>query len=106
MLPTGQALGLTLLLGLVTAAAQYCLSLAYKVADATYLQPFDDLKLPLNTLLGWLVLSQVPALWFWPGALLIFCASSYILWSESGKAPRPPRRFSPNGGSSTLRLEV
>lgn len=60
-LPHGQALGLMLLLGLVTAAAQYLLSLAYKVADATYLQPFDDLKLPLNTLLGWIVLSQVPA---------------------------------------------
>ncbi len=106
MLPTGHALWLTLLLGLVTAAAQFCLSLAYKVADATYLQPFDDLKLPLNTLLGWIVLSQVPAPWFWPGALLIVGASSFILWSESGKAPRPPKRLSPNGGDGALRLET
>lgn len=83
MLPQGQALGLVLLLGLVTAAAQYLLSLAYTVADATYLQPFDDLKLPLNTLLGWLVLSQVPAPWFWPGALLILGASAWLLWTEA-----------------------
>jgi drug/metabolite transporter (DMT)-like permease len=83
VLPQGEALGLVVLLGLVTAAAQYCLSLAYKAADATYLQPFDDLKLPLNTLLGWVVLSQAPAPWFWPGALLILGASTFILWTES-----------------------
>jgi drug/metabolite transporter (DMT)-like permease len=82
-LPGGDALFMIILLGLVTAAAQYFLSLAYKVADATYLQPFDDLKLPLNTLLGWALLSQVPAIWFWPGALLILLASSFILWSET-----------------------
>ena len=86
--PSGDALWLVLLLGLVTAAAQYFLSLAYKVADATYLQPFDDLKLPLNTLLGWVVLSQVPAMWFWPGALLILAASTFILWSEQTRTPQ------------------
>lgn len=86
--PGGTALGLLVLLGFVTAAAQYFLSLAYKVADATYLQPFDDLKLPLNVLLGWVVFAQVPALLFWPGALLIVGASSFILWSESGKRRR------------------
>ena len=71
----------------MTAGAQYFLSFAYKVADATYLQPFDDLKLPLNTLLGWVALSQVPAIWFWPGALLILGASSFILWSERRATP-------------------
>ncbi|AEQ50334.1 DMT family transporter [Pelagibacterium halotolerans] len=86
-LPLGDPLMLIVLLGLVTAGAQYFLSFAYKVADATYLQPFDDLKLPLNTLLGWVVLSQVPAIWFWPGALLILGASSFILWSERRATP-------------------
>jgi len=81
--PTGTALWLILLLGLITAAAQYFISLAYNVADATYLQPFDDLKLPLNTLLGWIVLQQVPEIWFWPGALLILGASVYILNQET-----------------------
>ena len=71
--------------GLVTAAAQYLLWSAYKLADATYLQPFDDLKLPLNVLLGWIVLSQIPSLWFWPGAALIIAASSFVYWNESAK---------------------
>ncbi|WP_323013600.1 DMT family transporter [Devosia sp.] len=90
VLPGGDALWLILLLGAITAAAQYFISLAYKAADATYLQPFDDLKLPLNTLLGWVVLAQVPAIWFWPGALLILLASSYILWSETDRGKTRP----------------
>ena len=82
-LPGGNALWLILALGIVTAASQYFVSLAYKVADATYLQPFDDLKLPLNTLIGWLVLSQVPSAWFWPGAALVLGASVFILRRET-----------------------
>jgi drug/metabolite transporter (DMT)-like permease len=82
-LPSGGALWLIVLLGLITAASQYLNSLAYKVADATYLQPFDDLKLPLNTLAGWLLLSQVPSAWFWPGAALILAASIFILQREA-----------------------
>lgn len=82
-LPGGAALWLILGLGAITAASQYFLSLAYKVADATYLQPFDDLKLPLNTLIGWVVLAQVPDPWFWPGAVLILGASIFILNRET-----------------------
>lgn len=89
-LATGLDLGLhganvwTLLagLGLVTAISQYFLSLAYKAADAIFLQPFDDLKLPINTLSGWILLSQIPTLWFWPGAALILGASLFLLQQE------------------------
>jgi drug/metabolite transporter (DMT)-like permease len=86
-LPTGDGLWLLLLLGALTAAAQYLLAFAYRVADATYLQPFGDLKVPLSGLLGWIALSQVPSVWFWPGAALILGASAFIYWAESG-----PRR--------------
>lgn len=82
-LPGGTALLLLLLLGGLTAAAQYLLGYAYKVADATYLQPFGDLKVPLSGLLGWTILSQVPGDWFWAGAALILAASIFIFWAES-----------------------
>lgn len=96
-LPSGTALGLVLLLGLVTALAQYLLSLAYSAADASYLQPFDDIKLPINVLLGWIILGQVPAIWFWPGSLLILGASGLVLWQEGRQrqgfqALQTPRR--------------
>jgi len=86
--PTGNALWLILLLALITAASQYLLWSAYKLADASYLQPFDDLKLPINVLLGWIALSQVPTAWFWPGALLIVGASLYIAAVENRKSNR------------------
>jgi len=82
-IPTGTALWLLLLLGALTAAAQYLLAYAYKVADATYLQPFGDLKVPLSALVGWVILGQVPSVWFWPGAALIILASTFIFYTES-----------------------
>lgn len=82
-IPTGTALWLLALLGALTAAAQYLLAWAYKAADATYLQPFGDSKVPLSGLLGWVVLGQVPSVWFWPGAALIVAASAFIYWVEA-----------------------
>lgn len=82
-LPSGDGLWLLALLGALTAAAQYLLAFAYKVADATYLQPFSDSKVPLSGLLGWMLLGQMPSIWFWPGAALIVAASAYLYWVES-----------------------
>lgn len=83
--PQGGAKWWILFLGLVTAASQYFLWSAYKRADATYLQPFDDLKLPINVFIGWALLSQVPSIWFWPGAVLIVAASLYVGFVENKK---------------------
>lgn len=88
-LPTGAGLWILLLLGLLTAIAQYLLAAAYKAADATYLQPFGDLKVPLSALLGWVLLNQVPSPWFWLGAAMIIGASVFIFYAEAGgKRPR------------------
>ena len=75
-------------LGLITAISQYFLSLAYRAADAIFLQPFDDLKLPINTLSGWILLSQIPTAWFWPGATLILGASLFLLQQEKAAPPK------------------
>ena len=82
-LPGGTGLWLLLLLGALTAVAQYALAFAYKVADAAYLQPFGDLKVPLSGLVGWIALGQVPSVWFWPGAALIVAASTFIFLVEN-----------------------
>jgi S-adenosylmethionine uptake transporter len=68
--------------------AQYFLAFAYKTADATYLQPFGDLKVPLTAVIGFVFLSQVPSQWFWLGSLLIIGASALIFWAESRSAQR------------------
>jgi drug/metabolite transporter (DMT)-like permease len=86
-LPEGLGLWLLLLLGVVTAAAQYLLAVAYKRADATYLQPFGDLKVPLTAVIGFVFLSQTPTPWFWIGSAMIIGASLLIYIAE---APRRP----------------
>jgi drug/metabolite transporter (DMT)-like permease len=87
-LPGGTGLYLLLLLGGLTALAQYLLAFAYKAADAAYLQPFGDIKVPLSGLVGWVTLGQVPSVWFWPGAVLIVGASVFLYWVEHGKGHR------------------
>lgn len=80
--PTGNVLWLLLAGGVVMYLAQHCLTLAYAAADAAYVQPFDDLKLFSNILVSWLVLSFAPDLTYWPGILMVFAGSAYLLWSE------------------------
>lgn len=86
-LPDMTGIWLLLLLGALTAAAQYVLAFAYRAADAVYLQPFGDLKVPLSGLVGWVALGQVPSVWFWPGAALIVGASVFIYWIENRQEP-------------------
>lgn len=80
--PTGTVLMLLVAAGLLTVMAQYLLTLAYSAADAAYVQPFDDLKLPLNVIAGWLVFGYAPAGYLWLGACLILAASLFIMRHE------------------------
>lgn len=86
-LPAGNGLWLLLLLGALTGAAQYLLSFAYRAADATFLQPFGDLKVPLGAIVGWVVLGQVPSELFWYGAALIIAASLFLYLVEGRDRP-------------------
>lgn len=85
-MPDGSAFMLLIALGVLTALAQYFGTRAYAVADATYLQPFDDLKLPINTLASWFIFAYAPSANFWPGAALIVAASLYIATRENKSA--------------------
>lgn len=80
--PTASMFGLLLIGGVIMFLAQHCLTLAYASADAGYVQPFDDLKLFSNILVSWLVLSFAPDMTYWPGIILVFAGSAYLLWSE------------------------
>ena len=83
--PEGIALWLLLAAGALTALGQYLLTLAYDAADAAYVQPFDDLKLPLNVFAGWLVFGYAPSGYLWLGALLILAASLFLMLREAGR---------------------
>ena len=84
--PSGNILGLLLVAGAIMYFAQHFLTLAYAAADAAYVQPFDDLKLFSNILVSWLVLSFAPDMTYWPGILMVFAGSVYLLWSERSRS--------------------
>jgi len=79
----GDVLWIVLAAGLFTGAAQYVLARAYVVADASYLQPFDHVKLPLNVALGVLVFGFAPPGAMWLGAAIIVAASLWLLRDEA-----------------------
>lgn len=83
--PTGDILWLLLVGGAIMYFAQHFLTLAYAAADAAFVQPFDDLKLFSNILVSWLVLAFAPDMTYWPGILMVFAGSVYLLWSERSR---------------------
>lgn len=82
VVPGMAALGLIVVAGLLTALALFLSARAYEVADASFVQPFDHLKLPLNVLAGFLVFGYAPTGNLWIGAALIIGASFYVIRSE------------------------
>lgn len=81
-IPTGEILGWLVVSGLLMVGAQYFLAKAYETADAAYVQPFDDLKLPLNLLAGYLAFGYAPQGQLWLGAMMILAASLFIFFVE------------------------
>lgn len=83
VLPMGVDIWIFLALaGLLTALAQYALIRSYTVADASFVQPFDNVKLPLNVLAGFLVFGTVPPGRLWLGAAFIIASVVFITHKE------------------------
>ncbi|CAH0537153.1 DMT family transporter [Vibrio marisflavi] len=72
--------------GAFTALAQWSIVKAYAAADASFVQPFDHAKLPLNVLAGWLVFSWVPPGRLWLGAAIIIASVAFITHWENKKS--------------------
>lgn len=88
-MPNGQAVWLLLIgAGIMTALAQWAIAKAYAVADASFVQPFDHAKLPLNVLAGWLVFGWVPPGRLWLGAAIIVLSVAFITQWETKKSRR------------------
>ncbi len=74
---------LLIITGTLLALAQWSLVRAYATADASFIQPFDLVKLPLNVFAGWLVFSYTPPGKLWLGASLLVGATIFILHREN-----------------------
>ena len=88
--PSGEILALLLVGGILMFAAQHLLTLSYAAADATFVQPFDDLKLFSNILVSWLIFSDIPTGSYWLGILLILSGSAWLLWTSRKSVTAEP----------------
>ncbi|MFC0179072.1 DMT family transporter [Thorsellia kenyensis] len=83
--PNNTGLWYLFLLGALTALGQWSLAKAYSAADATYIQPFDYFKLPINVLLGYIFFGWGIDGLFLIGASLIILATLYLTFGDKPK---------------------
>ncbi len=84
--PTPQDWVWLVAMGANAAIIGYCLSQAYRIADAATVAPFEYVGLPLAVLWGWLIFGDLPALEVWIGIALILGSGLFVFLREQHKA--------------------
>ena len=70
-------------LGLTGYATHYCITRSMACADATFVIPFDFMRLPFSAAIGWILFSESLDLWTLTGAVIIFAAGYYSTVREA-----------------------
>ena len=89
--PTTEQLLFMALVGAFAAISQLCLAQAFRDADATLVLPADFSKLVWASIAGFLFFGEIPEIWSWVGAAIVFGAIIYMAYQECEKpgASRP-----------------
>ena len=75
--PTAVQWAMLLGVAVFNVAAQSCMNRAFFVADASFILPFDFLRLPFAVVAGYFLFFELPDLWTIIGAAIIFGATYY-----------------------------
>jgi len=87
-----QTLGLMVLIGLFGSIAQMAISESLKETDPTALMPFDFLKLIWTAMIGAWFFAEIPDMFTWIGATVIFSSGLFIAFRErSVRSQRIPK---------------
>lgn len=70
-------------IGVSSSVGGYCFTRSVSAADARVVQPFQFTRMIFATGVGYLMFAELPDLWTWVGAAVIFIASYYILLREA-----------------------
>ncbi len=85
-----------LIIGIGIATAGYLISQAYRVAEASFVAPFEYLALPMSVAWGMLFFAEFPDGWDYVGMALILGAGLFTIWREArmkaDALQRPMRR--------------
>lgn len=76
-----------LLLGCSVAMGGYLISQAYRVAEASFVAPFEYLALPSSVILGMVIFAEFPDFWDYVGMVLILGAGLFAIWREKKAKP-------------------
>ncbi len=72
-------------LGLNAAIIGYCLSQAYRLADAATVAPFEYIGLPLAVFWGFFIFADLPVWEVWLGIVMILSAGVFVFLRERHK---------------------
>jgi drug/metabolite transporter (DMT)-like permease len=84
--PSLQALLLMAAIGALGTAGWFAFAKAFQLADASALAPYDFMRLPFVAVPAWLFFAEVPDLWTWVGAAVIFGSSAVVTRFEARAA--------------------
>lgn len=91
--PQGADLWFFICLGFLSAVVGYCLSAAYRIADAATVAPFEYIGLPLAVFWGWAMWGDLPGPEIAAGIALIMGAGLFVFVRErQKKSPLASRR--------------
>lgn len=98
--PQGMAWVVLLLIGMTGTGAQILLAEALKTAETTAILPFDFLKIVWASGLGYLLFAEIPTIYVFLGAAIIFASGFYVAYRErqlhKKTEARPPTLGSAN----------
>ena len=80
--PSIKTLGFLVLAALTGTIFHLCINHAYKLVDVTMTQPYSFLGLIFSSILGYFIFNEVPDIYTWLGALIIFIGVLIISYRE------------------------
>jgi drug/metabolite transporter (DMT)-like permease len=93
--PTGTAWLWLLALGAAAALNMYALARGLRIGEASQTVPWDFVRLPVVALVGYVWFAQIPTVWTWAGATVIFSSVLFVTWREARVAARARAATSP-----------
>ena len=81
--PSGLEWAWLALMGVLAFAAQWSLSRSYIVADASLVSTVMFIRLPIISVLGFMLFGEVTDIWTWTGAAVIFAGTYYMAHRET-----------------------
>lgn len=69
-------------IGVLNVLGQSFMNRSFAAADASFVLPFDFLRLPFAAAAGFFLFAETPDLWTLLGAAIIFGATYYVTWQE------------------------